>query len=78
MIEKIKKRVKAWKRFYAQDCKHANENSSWYEILMELEYCNLSKFYAVGLQKTQTAMATIGTFSPEEQRVRHIPRLNWI
>ena len=38
MLTKVKERVKAWKRFYTQGCKNIDENSSWHEILMELEY----------------------------------------
>ncbi|MBP5352909.1 MAG: hypothetical protein J6Y91_04000 [Alphaproteobacteria bacterium] len=66
MIEQIRKRVKAWKRFYAQDCKHADENSSWHEILMDLEYYRSSEFYTSGQQKLWAATKTVGPFSKEE------------
>lgn len=68
MIEQIKKRVKAWKRFYAQDCKYADENSSWHAILMELEYYRFSTFCTSGRQKLRTAIENIGTFSRQEQK----------
>ncbi|MBQ8481000.1 MAG: hypothetical protein IJ532_00500 [Alphaproteobacteria bacterium] len=72
MITKIKERVKAWKRFYAQDCKNADENSSWREILTELEYYSFRKFYpfseqSIGQQKLWNAIQSIGTFSDEEK-----------
>jgi hypothetical protein len=68
MLEKIKERVKAWKRFYTQGCKNIDENSSWHEILMELEYYRSAKFYTSGQHKLREAAKTIGGFSAEEQQ----------
>ena len=74
MLEKIKERVKAWKRLYAQDCQKCDENSSWYDILMELEYYRHDKFLPFsktgmlpGNQKLSAAFETIGTFSEKEK-----------
>lgn len=72
MLEKIKERVKAWKCFYTQECKNTNENSSWCEILTELEYYRHDRFRpfsenSAGQQKLWTAIKTIGTFSNEEK-----------
>jgi len=36
MIEKVKERVKAWKRFYASKTTGVDENSSWVDILLKL------------------------------------------
>lgn len=66
MLTKIKERVKAWKRFYTQGCKNIDENSSWHEILMELEHYNFSVFYTSGQHKLRAAIENIGTFSAEE------------
>ena len=68
MLEKIKERVKAWKRLYAQDCQKCDENSSWYDILMELEYYRHDKFYVSGRRKLWEAVRTIGVFSSEERQ----------
>lgn len=74
MLEKIKERVKAWKRLYAQDCQKCDENSSWYDILMELKFYRYDKFYPFsktkmlpGNQKLSAAWNTIGTFSNKEK-----------
>ena len=66
MLEKIKERVKAWKRFYTQGCKNIDENSSWHEILMELEYYNSSKFEMYGRKTFENAVNSIGAFSDKE------------
>ena len=68
MLEKIKERVKAWKRLYVQDCQKCDENSSWYDILMELEYYRFSNYYPSGRNKLQEAIKVIGTFSSEEKK----------
>ena len=66
MLTKVKERVKAWKRLYTQGCKNLDENSSWHEILMELEYYRFSTFYPTGQQKLRVAIENIGTFSKKE------------
>jgi hypothetical protein len=72
MLEKIKERVKAWKRFYARNCQKCDENSSWYDILMELEYYCYDKFYpyskkSIGVKKMYAAWNTIGAFTNDEK-----------
>ena len=66
MIEQIKERIKAWKRLYTRNCKSVDENSSWREILTELEYYNFRKFRNACEPKMREALKTIGTFSKEE------------
>lgn len=66
MLEKIKERVKAWKRFYTQGCRNIDENSSWHEILMELEYYNFSKFERLGRKTFENAVNAVGAFSDKE------------
>ena len=68
MLTKVKERVKAWKRFYTQGCKNIDENSSWHEILMELEYYRFGTFYPTGQLKLREAIEKIGTFSKKEQK----------
>ncbi|MEE6207717.1 MAG: hypothetical protein VZR95_06665 [Alphaproteobacteria bacterium] len=68
MVEQIKERVKAWKRFYTQEAKHVNENSSCREIIMELGYCHSDKFYTSGLEKMKQAVRSIGAYSRDEQK----------
>lgn len=68
MIEKIKQRIKAWKRFYTQGCEGIDENSSWHEILMQQEYYRSSCYYTSGQQKLWAAVKNIGTFSKAEQK----------
>lgn len=48
MEQKVKERIRTWKRFYASQTTDADENSSWVDILLKL---NLSYFESIALGK---------------------------
>ncbi len=69
----VKERILAWKRLYTQNCQKCDENSSWYNILIELGYYRHDNFLPFsktnklpGNQKLGEAFDTIGFFSAEE------------
>ena len=68
MINRIKERVKAWKRLFTQDSDVLNENSTCREIIMELGYYSSGPFYSSAHQKMWEAIKTIGLISREEQK----------
>ncbi len=61
MQQKVKERIRAWKRFYASQTTDVDENSSWVDILLKL---NLSFPECISLGKL--AIHTCSPFSFEE------------
>ena len=61
MKQKVKERIKAWKRFYASQTTDADENSSWVDILLKL---NLS--YSESITLGRQAIDKCDPFSFEE------------
>ena len=62
MKEKIKERIRAWKKLFVAECNGLDENSSWKDILLQLQ---LSPSQASNL--VAKASAECGVFSSEER-----------